>query len=43
MKIRKSTEVDLPAILGLYKIAREFMKNNGNPASGEILIRKQLP
>ena len=31
MKIRKSTEADLPAILGLYKIAREFMKNNGNP------------
>ena len=32
MKIRKSTEADLPAILGLYKIAREFMKNNGNPS-----------
>ena len=31
MNIRKSTSQDLPRILELYKIAREFMKNNGNP------------
>ena len=31
MNIRKSTSKDLPQILNLYKIAREFMKNNGNP------------
>ena len=31
MNIRKSTSQDLPQILNLYKIARDFMKNNGNP------------
>lgn len=31
MNIRKSTSRDLPQILELYRIAREFMKNNGNP------------
>ena len=30
MNIRKSTLQDLPQILNLYKIAREFMKNNGS-------------
>ena len=35
MNIRKSTLQDLPQILNLYKIAREFMKNNGNPNQWE--------
>ena len=35
MNIRKSTAQDLPQILELYKIAREFMKNNGNPNQWE--------
>ena len=35
MNIRKSTSQDLPQILNLYKIAREFMKNNGNPNQWE--------
>ena len=35
MNIRKSTVQDLPQILELYKIAREFMKNNGNPNQWE--------
>ena len=35
MNIRKSTLQDLPQILNLYKIARGFMKNNGNPNQWE--------
>ena len=35
MNIRKSTRQDLSEILNLYKIAREFMKNNGNPNQWE--------
>ena len=35
MNIRKSTWQDLPQILSLYKTAREFMKNNGNPNQWE--------
>ena len=35
MNIRKSTLQDLPQILNLYKIARKFMKNNGNPNQWE--------
>ena len=34
MNIRKSTLQDLPQILNLYKIAREF-KKNGNPNQWE--------
>lgn len=34
MNIRKSTSQDLPQILNLYKIAREFMKNNETPTVG---------
>ena len=35
MNIRKSTWQDLSQILNLYKTAREFMKNNGNPNQWE--------
>lgn len=35
MYIRKSTRQDRSEILNLYKIAREFMKNNGNPNQWE--------
>ena len=35
MNIRKSIPEDLPQILNLYKLAREFMKNNGNPNQWE--------
>ena len=35
MEIRQSTKQDLPEILNLYKIAREFMKNHGNPSQWE--------
>ncbi|MCL2372526.1 MAG: GNAT family N-acetyltransferase [Defluviitaleaceae bacterium] len=31
MNIRKSTPADLPAILDIYRAAREFMQQNGNP------------
>lgn len=35
MNVRKSTREDLPQILKLYEIAREFMKKNGNPNQWE--------
>lgn len=35
MDIRQSTKQDLFEILNLYKIAREFMKNHGNPSQWE--------
>lgn len=31
MQIRKSTESDIPRIMEIYAIAREFMAKNGNP------------
>lgn len=31
MKIRKAEFSDLNSILGIYEIAREYMRNNGNP------------
>ncbi|MDR1835445.1 MAG: GNAT family N-acetyltransferase [Fusobacteriaceae bacterium] len=31
MIIRKATEADLPEMLKLYEIARQFMRENGNP------------
>ena len=31
MKIRKATPDDIQAILGVYAIAREYMRNTGNP------------
>lgn len=30
--IRKATETDLPRLLEIYKIARQFMRQNGNPS-----------
>ncbi len=43
MEIRKATECDLPRILEIYKIAREYMRQSGNPTQwGTEKPRKEL-
>ena len=43
MRIRKATFCDLEKILDIYKIAREYMKNNGNPNQwGDDKPKKEL-
>jgi len=48
MLIRSATLEDLPAVMGIYEIARDFMRKNGNPTQwpsgypGEEMIRSDI-
>ena len=42
MKIRLSQIEDIPAIMAIYDVARQFMKDQGNPTNWSVADRKSV-